>query len=116
MHQTLNLAIKVRVLVGVPILKCYEMAECNKGNCELEENFKTRWSKEEIEKTLKEYWSHVDYKVGDWVETCNFLPGIVQKINIRFNYDPKLLKTFKSKSHEFASIFWSYLMHSAVFC
>ena len=59
------------------------MAECDKGNCE------SRWTKEDIEKTLKEYWSHVDYKVGDWVETCQFLPGIVQKINIRFNDDPK---------------------------
>ena len=25
--------------------------------------------------------SYIDYKVGDWVETCNMLPGIVQKIN-----------------------------------
>lgn len=65
------------------------MANCDKNNCKLEENSSSRWSKEEIEKTLKEYWSHVDYKVGDWVETCNFLPGIVQKINIRFNDDPK---------------------------
>lgn len=23
----------------------------------------------------------MDYKVGDWVETCHFLPGIVQKID-----------------------------------
>jgi hypothetical protein len=65
------------------------MGDCDKSNCELEENSKSRWSKEEIEKTLKEYWSRVDYKVGDWVETCSFLPGIVQKINIRFNDDPK---------------------------
>ena len=65
------------------------MANCDKNNCKLEEGSSSRWSKEEIEKTLKEYWSHVDYKVGDWVETCNFLPGIVQKINIRFNDDPK---------------------------
>ena len=65
------------------------MGNCNKGNCKLEENSESRWTKEDIEKTLKEYWSHVDYKVGDWVETCNFLPGIVQKINIRFNDDPK---------------------------
>ena len=65
------------------------MANCDKNNCKLEENSSSRWSKEEIEKTLKEYWSRVDYKVGDWVETCSFLPGIVQKINIRFNDDPK---------------------------
>lgn len=59
------------------------MENCDKNNCE------SRWTKKEIEETLKEYWSHVDYKVGDWVESCNFLPGIVQKINIRFNDDPK---------------------------
>jgi len=28
--------------------------------------------------------SKVDYKVGDWVETCNFLPGIVQSIDIGY--------------------------------
>ena len=43
------------------------MANCDKNNCKVEENSSSRWSKEEIEKTLKEYWSHVDYKVGDWV-------------------------------------------------
>ena len=65
------------------------MENCDKNNCKLfEEDFKSRWSKEDIEKTLKEYMSHVDYKVGDWVETCQLLPGIVQKINIRFNSDP----------------------------
>lgn len=49
----------------------------------------SRFTKEEIEKTLKEYESHIDYKIGDWVETCNMLPGIVQKITVRFNDDPK---------------------------
>lgn len=65
------------------------MVNCNKNNCKLfEKEPKSRWSKEDIDKTLKEYMSHVDYKVGDWVETCQLLPGIVQKINIRFNSDP----------------------------
>jgi hypothetical protein len=27
----------------------------------------------------------VDYKVGDWVETCHMLPGIVQKIDIEYD-------------------------------
>jgi hypothetical protein len=35
--------------------------------------------------TLAKYWSHVDYKPGDWVETCNLLPGIVQSIDIRYD-------------------------------
>ena len=60
------------------------MANCEKCFCEHKES---RFSKEEIEETLKDYWSHVDYKVGDWVETCNMLPGIVQNINI--SYDKK---------------------------
>lgn len=24
----------------------------------------------------------IDYKIGDWVETCHMLPGIVQKIDV----------------------------------
>ena len=48
----------------------------------------SRFTKEEIEKTLKEYKSHIDYEIGDWVETCHFMPGIVQKITVRFNDDP----------------------------
>jgi hypothetical protein len=47
-----------------------------------------RFTNEEIEKTLKEYMSYVDYEVGDWVETCHFMPAIVQKINVRYNDDP----------------------------
>jgi hypothetical protein len=65
------------------------MTNCDKNNCKLfEEESKSRWTKEDIDKTLKEYMSHIDYEVGDWVETCQFLPGIVQKINVRFNSDP----------------------------
>lgn len=65
------------------------MANCDKNNCKLfKEESKSRWSKEDIDKTLKEYMSHIDYEVGDWVEACQFLPGIVQKINVRFNSDP----------------------------
>ena len=30
---------------------------------------------------LKVIESNIDYKVGDWVETCHLLPGIVQKID-----------------------------------
>ena len=45
----------------------------------------SRFTEEEKEVHLKEYWSHVDYKPGDWVETCNLLPGIVQNIDIKFD-------------------------------
>lgn len=34
-------------------------------------------NQEEIERQLNEIKSHIDYEVGDWVETCNMLPGIV---------------------------------------
>ena len=44
-----------------------------------------RFTEEYIRKSLKEYWDEVDYKVGDWVETCNLLPGIVQEIEIRYD-------------------------------
>lgn len=44
-------------------------------------------TKSEIEKTIQEMWSHVDYAVGDWVETCALMPGIVQSIEI--GYDEK---------------------------
>lgn len=37
---------------------------------------------EEIEEYLNEIRSHIDYEVGDWVETCHMLPGIVQEIDI----------------------------------
>ena len=35
----------------------------------------------EIQNKLNKINSYIDYKVGDWVETCNMLPGIVQEIN-----------------------------------
>lgn len=37
--------------------------------------------KKEIQSYLKKINKHIDYKVGDWVETCNMLPGIVQEIH-----------------------------------
>lgn len=42
--------------------------------------------KKDILHFLKKVNSHIDYKVGDWVETCNMLPGIVQEIHNY--YDP----------------------------
>lgn len=47
-------------------------------------------SKEEIDKYLNELKSHIDYEVGDWVETCHMLPGIVQKINCYYDDDPDM--------------------------
>ena len=38
-------------------------------------------NKVEIKNKLNKINSYIDYKVGDWVETCNMLPGIVQEIN-----------------------------------
>lgn len=49
-----------------------------------------RASKEEIEKYLSEIRSHIDYEVGDWVETCNMLPGIVQKIECYYDDRPNM--------------------------
>ena len=40
---------------------------------------------DEIDKTLARICSNIDYEPGDWVETCNLLPGIVQKIIVRYN-------------------------------
>lgn len=37
---------------------------------------------EQIAKWNEERRQRVDYKIGDWVETCDFLPGIVQTIDI----------------------------------
>lgn len=34
---------------------------------------------------LAEIRSLIDYKVGDWVESCHFLPGIVQKIDCYYD-------------------------------
>lgn len=38
-------------------------------------------NKVEIQNKLNKINSYINYKVGDWVETCNMLPGIVQEIN-----------------------------------
>lgn len=38
-------------------------------------------NKVEIQNKLNKINSYIDYKIGDWVETCNMLPGIVQEIN-----------------------------------
>lgn len=38
-------------------------------------------NKVEIQNKLNKINSYIDYKVGDWVETCNMLPGIIQEIN-----------------------------------
>ena len=42
-------------------------------------------NKKEIDKEICILWERVDYVVGDWVETCNLLPGIVQNIVIRYD-------------------------------
>ena len=52
--------------------------------------------------TLAKYWSHVDYKPGDWVETCNLLPGIVQSIDIKYCEDGDYF-------HEDVSIFYPHM-------
>ena len=54
-----------------------------------EENVKKppRFSQEYIDEKLRKTREHIDYKVGDWVETCHMLPGIVQKIENEYNYE-----------------------------
>ena len=42
-------------------------------------------NKVEIQNKLNKINSYIDYKVGDWVETCNMLPGIVQEINNQYD-------------------------------
>ena len=42
-------------------------------------------TQEEINRRILDIRSHVDYTIGDWVETCNMLPGIVQSIDISFD-------------------------------
>ena len=59
----------------------------------------SRFTEEEKKKTLDEYWSHVDYKPGAWVETCNLLPGIVQSIDIKYDEEG-------DHFHENVSIFY----------
>lgn len=39
-------------------------------------------TEEDIAEMIKRIRACVDYEVGDWVETCHMLPGIVQKIDI----------------------------------
>ena len=43
--------------------------------------------KKDIFRYLNKVSKHINYKVGDWVETCNMLPGIVQEIHNY--YDPR---------------------------
>ena len=43
--------------------------------------------KKDILYNLKKVNKYIDYKIGDWVETCNMLPGIVQEIHNY--YDPR---------------------------
>ena len=50
-------------------------------------------NKVEIQNKLNKINSYIDYKVGDWVETCNMLPGIVQEINNYYD-SRKLLQCF----------------------
>lgn len=45
---------------------------------------------EEIEEMLNKIRSHIDYEVGDWVETCHMLPGIVQKIDCYYDDSPDM--------------------------
>lgn len=40
----------------------------------------------EIESRIKKVQSNIDYEVGDWVETCNMMPAIVQKIENYYDY------------------------------
>lgn len=39
-------------------------------------------TQEQIDKWNEERRQRVDYQIGDWVETCHMLPGIVQSIDI----------------------------------
>lgn len=60
---------------------------------------------EEIERYLNRIKSHIDYEVGDWVETCHMLPGIVQKIHcgvhkITPEYAIKLLSIGEERLNE----------------
>lgn len=50
-------------------------------------------NKVEIQNKLNKINSYIDYKVGDWVETCNMLPGIVQEINNYYD-SRKLMQCF----------------------
>lgn len=50
-------------------------------------------NKVEIKQYLNKVNSYIDYKVGDWVETCNMLPGIVQEINNYYD-SRKLMQCF----------------------
>ena len=50
-------------------------------------------NKVEIQNKLNKINSYIDYKVGDWVETCNMFPGIVQEINNYYD-SRKLMQCF----------------------
>lgn len=50
-------------------------------------------NKVEIQQYLNKINSYIDYKVGDLVETCNMLPGIVQEINNYYD-SRKLMQCF----------------------
>ena len=63
------------------------MENCEKGSCDLSnlEEKKSRFTQKQIDDILKNMLSKVDYKVGDWVETCSMLPGIVQNIDVCYD-------------------------------
>lgn len=39
-----------------------------------------------IQERLNKISALIDYKIGDWVETCAMLPGIISEINNRYNF------------------------------
>ena len=63
------------------------MDNCEKGLCGLSnlEEKESRLTQKQIDDILKNMLSKVDYKVGDWVETCSMLPGIVQNIDVCYD-------------------------------
>ena len=42
-------------------------------------------TKAEATPHLRSIRSKIDYKEGDWVETCVLLPGIVEHVDVRYN-------------------------------
>ena len=63
-------------------------------------------NKEEIKKEIDKLRKRVDYVVGDWVETCSLLPGIVQNIVIR--YDEK-----NDYIEEYVEVFYPHMAFDA---
>ena len=49
--------------------------------------------KVDIQQYINKINSYIDYKVDEWVETCNMLPGIVQEINNYYD-SRKLMQCF----------------------